>query len=593
MSPLSKLRSLLVKYELDAYLITSCEEFSSYKEAPLQLLMGFSGSNGFAIITQQIALLCTDGRYLLQAKHELNPSHSIFDLYSPTLPEDIQNAILSQSTDSMCTIGYNPKLVTQDFLQNTLITRLATANIMWKPIKENLLEIIQGKEKHVIKQKAEHFLLKYAGKTTKQKLSELLKNLDINADYLLLTSHASVCWLMNIRGRDAEYTPTICAYALIAKHTATIEVFCRDVDTISELFFDPQIAVSFHSLSTLNEKFSLISKTHKIQLDPITTPAWYVQNTLLPPLIKPDPCELLRACKNESEIRGMYQASLYDSIAICKFIAWLLDSVRNNTFVDELTAEKQILYFRQKQPEFVSPSFRTISAFKENAAIIHYNANAFSNKVISGTKQPNNGLYLIDSGGQYIYGTTDVTRTISIGTTFTQEERQNFTLVLKGHIHLANAKFPAATTGMQLDSLARYYLWQYGLDYKHGTGHGVGHFLSVHEGPHSISHCTKGGTAPLVHNMIVSIEPGYYKEEAYGIRIENLYAVQQSHFANFMGFEPLSLVPIDLKLVDFEILNDSEITWLKKYHKKVEEKIFPFLSDIEKGDLALLMQGVS
>ncbi|MBI1954086.1 MAG: M24 family metallopeptidase [Proteobacteria bacterium] len=316
---------------------------------------------------------------------------------------------------------------------------------------------------------------------------------------------------------------------------------------------------------------------------------------------KSDPILLLKARKNDAEIRGIISAHFYDSIAVCKFLAWLHLSLErtssgstqvknslsehddfHNDFLNEISASEQILRFRQECSSFMYPSFDTISALNENGALIHYHAKPQTNKALKSNTQSSN-LYLIDSGGQYSCGgTTDITRTVLIADTPGNEEKRNFTLVLKGHIHLAMAKFPIGTSGGHLDALARYYLWQYGLDYGHGTGHGIGHLLSVHEGPHGIS--PKETNVQLEAGMIVSIEPGYYKEGAYGIRIENVYMVVESQpqYKGFLEFQPLAFVPIDQKLIDWTFINNEEFLWLKRYNERIVSEIFPHLHEGQK-----------
>ena len=313
----------------------------------------------------------------------------------------------------------------------------------------------------------------------------------------------------------------------------------------------------------------VITQVKSITLDPDLTPV-YIQDLIKEKVtLKPDPITSLKACKSQVELNGIRMAHLRDGVALTKFLCWLETQQPGDH--TEITVANKLETFRQENDLYQGPSFPTISGYAEHGAIVHYRATEAS------AHQLGSGLLLVDSGGQYLDGTTDVTRTITLGEP-TIEQKTNYTLVLKGHITLAMSQFPTGTTGSQLDVLARFHLWQHGLDYDHGTGHGVGHYLNVHEGPQRISKA--GNNIALKPGMIISNEPGYYKAGAYGIRIENLVAVQrtnESYERDMLCFETLTLAPMDRRLIDETMLTSAEWQWLNAYHIKVRESLLPHL----------------
>jgi len=528
------------KNKINAYLIPSTDEFlNEYTPSHLRRLeyvTGFSGSYGIALISNTQNYLITDGRYLLQAKQELPKDFKIVEGISKV---DVQD---------MGKIGYDPML-----FSNATIAALKKQKLDLVPVEKNLVDSI-WQDRPVIHNRPALLLdKKYSGMDSSNKITNVIKRLNKDADYLLLTNPDSICWLLNVRGHDVPFTPVLLSYLLLSRRGKVI------------LFTDPRKVSHIKGLETkdigeIKKEFkSLIKSKHKIQFDPNRTPVWFSENGRERVITENDPIALPKACKNDVEIKGIKEAHLQDGIAVKKFISWLTKNVSKN--IDEIYASAKLLEVRNERNLFQYPSFETISAFGSNAAIVHYKPTAKTNKKIT-----KNGLYLIDSGGQYLNGTTDVTRTICFGKP-TSEQKRNYTLVLKGHIAIATAKFPEGTTGSQLDSLARQFLWQYGLDYKHGTGHGVGHFLAVHEGPQNISKVAS--SVPLQENMILSNEPGFYKAGEYGIRIENLVRVIKSKSKGFLEFETLTLVPIATNLIDKKLLTIQEINWVSEYNNKV------------------------
>ena len=414
--------------------------------------------------------------------------------------------------------------------------------------------------------------------STKRKL--ILQNLD--SDAMIITRPENLCWLLNIRAADVEFTPLLLAYAILFKN-GEIDLF---VDEKRFLTSDLKnlSKVNFIQANCFDLRIGVLrKKISKIQIDAASTNYWLyeclVKNNF-EIIAKTDPIELAKSQKNSVEISGAIKSHEADGLALTKFLFWLEKSVENGEEIDEISAAKKLLEFRQQNSAFLYPSFNSISAFASNGAVIHYCATPKTNKKISG-----NSLYLIDSGGQYFAnqandnfcGTTDVTRTIAIGKP-SAKMIENFTRVLKGHISLARAKFPAGTSGARLDALARFPLWQAQKDFDHGTGHGVGSFLSVHEGPCGIS---KRNTQPLLPGMILSNEPGFYENGKYGIRIENLMLVE-SIDEKFLRFKTLTLAPLDARLIDFKMLTYPEKKWLKNYHEEILEKLGDDLEEEEK-----------
>ena len=392
----------------------------------------------------------------------------------------------------------------------------------------------------------------------------------------LIFAADSVAWLLNIRGRDIPCLPLVLGFGLLRADGCML--FFTDPAKIPEGFAEhvgPGVEVLPEAAAA--ERFAELSG-HRVLADPVTANAW-CQLTLARAgaelIAVDDPVLLPKACKNPVEVQGMRDSHIRDGISEVRFLAWLDEEVAAGRLHTEGELSDQLFQFRSAGELFQDLSFDTISAAAGNAAMCHYN----HTNVEAASSLEINSLYLVDSGGQYLDGTTDITRTVAIGEP-NDEMKRRFTLVLKGHIALDQAVFPAGTTGSQLDILARQFLWQEGLDYDHGTGHGVGSFLSVHEGPQRIAKV--GNSYALAAGMVVSNEPGYYKDDSYGIRCENLVVVRESEATNSDGpqmleFEALTMVPFDTRLVDVKLLTDDELDWLNDYHAEVRSKIAPHL----------------
>lgn len=514
------------------------------EENQILALTGFSGSYAILFVTQSKSYLFVDGRYELQAKKEINTRQTdIVKLSEISFTEWLKKVFAKTAAK----IKYNPFLISIETL-NRLSETLPKAEFIADKNADKCL--IAKKAKVFIHQK------KYTGLTTKSKITALTEYIrQKKLDAYLITSAANVSWLFNLRSNALPYTPLFRAYALVEKN-GNYKIFSENTDY--------KDALSFKNLEKLLPAYTTLGA------DFSTTP---VQIKILTPQLKniPDKIEHLKSIKNSTELKGIRNAHLRDGVALTKFIYWLSKNYKEKT---ETEIGQKLLNFRKKELNFYSESFATIAGYAKNAAIVHYHATPNN----SATLKKNN-LLLVDSGGQYYDGTTDVTRTIALGIPTTEMIEKN-TLVLKAHIALASAVFPNKTRGSQLDLLARQPLLKYGLDYEHGTGHGVGFFSNVHEGPARIS-AHSFTDAPFQAGMITSIEPGYYKENAFGIRIENLYEVKTNKNPKWLNFSALTLAPIDKHLIDKYMLTQEEINWLNSYHKQVLLSLKKYLTKQE------------
>ncbi|MFK8772588.1 aminopeptidase family protein P, partial [Aeromonas caviae] len=431
-----------------------------------------------------------------------------------------------------------------------------------------------------------------AGQSSQAKREMLASDLRKRGlDAVLLTQAEPINWLLNLRGRDVERLPVVLGFAVLYANT-TMDFFV-DTDKIDCFAFSQHVGqdVSVYPIDKLGDVLQRIGEDQqKVLADPNTANAWtqlVMEEAGAILVAGQDPTMLPKACKNPVELAGMRAAHLRDGVAVTRFLAWLDRLIASGEFdgVDEGTLADQLEAFRHEQEHYVEPSFDTISALGPNAAMCHY-------RHTNGTPRAfgQDSIYLVDSGAQYLDGTTDITRTVKVGEV-TDEHRAMFTRVLQGHIALDQARFPRGTAGIQLDVLARMPLWQAGYNYDHGTGHGVGHFLSVHEGPQRIA--PKGSLVALQPGMVLSNEPGYYREDAFGIRCENLVVVTEQEARGeltMLGFERLTYVPFDIRLIDRSLLSPAEFRWINEYHAEVYRRLSPLL---EGEDLAWLEQATS
>lgn len=568
---LQKLRALISEQGGQGFLIPRTDAFQGEYVAPcderLAWLTGFTGSAGLAVILQDKAALFVDGRYTLQAHQQVDTS--LYEIHH--LVDEPADRWICENLKPQQKLLYDPWLHTVSQIGRWQKS-FKNSDVGLESVVSNPLDQLWIDRPELPSSLLKIHDIKFSGKSSQEKrqqIADFLKK--IEADGVLLSKSESIAWLYNIRGGDIPHTPVAHAFALFWADKST-DFFIDPRKVTGQITTHLGKEVRIHDISTLESFLEKLSKK-TIVLDPSIT-SIHLNSFLAGCLViyENDPCELPKSLKNDVELEGARQAHVRDGVAVTKFLAWLAKEVEEGHKLTEISASDQLANFRREQELFQDLSFETISGFGSNGAVVHYRATSESNKSL----KPNN-IYLLDSGGQYLDGTTDITRTIAIGQP-TEEQRENFTRVLKGHIALAMAVFPKGTTGSQLDVLARLPLWQAGLDYDHGTGHGVGSYLGVHEGPQRISKTPS--TTALQPGMILSNEPGYYKTNAYGIRIENLVAVVEAHELQFsersiLCFETLTLVPIDLTLVVSELLTSSEKEWLNTYHLRVRESLLP------------------
>ncbi|MGJ0845180.1 aminopeptidase P family protein [Tissierella praeacuta] len=577
---LKRLRSLMKDRGITAYIVNTADPHQSEYVADYYKsrvwISGFTGSAGTVVITQDEAILWTDGRYFIQAEKELKGSeYKLFKMAIPGFPTYTE--WLRDKLNSGDTLGFDGKVFAQSAVES-LENEFKEKDIKFIDEYDLVGEIWEDRP-NLPKGKVFIHDLKYTGKTGKEKVKEIRDEMKkSNADYFLIGSLDDIAWSYNIRGKDILYSPVVISYALISMDKAYLFIDKEKVNDEIEAFLKEN-GIEVFEYEEVIDFVKTISKESKVYLDKSRINRWLYKAI-------PSQCKIingmdittrLKGMKNSTEIRNQRNAYIKDGVALVKFLYWLDKSV-GNIPVTEMSAQEKLLEFRKEQEGFIEPSFGTISAYKENAAMMHYSASETSNAKIE-----KEGLYLVDSGGQYFDGTTDITRTVVMGS-ITEEEKRDFTLTLKGHINLGNARFLYGATGHSLDVLARYPLWQEGIDYKCGTGHGVGYLLNVHEGPHRIA--VVANTVVLEKGMIVSIEPGVYKAGSHGIRIENVVVVDEdikTDSGQFMKFETLSFVPIDLEGVEVSLLSENERIWLNEYHKQVFDKLSPYLNEEEKA----------
>lgn len=567
------LRGWMAQHKLDAIIVPHEDEYlgeyiPEHNER-LHWLTGFTGSAGAAVVTATSAAMFVDGRYTVQVGKQV--PNDLFE-YRHLIEEPYLDWLISEMPTGS-KVGFDPRMHSAQWLTNAqnklahhfdlVVMETNPIDVLWTdrpaPVVSDMRLMGQelvGEESHAKRQKIAQILIKN------------------NAESAVLTALDSICWLLNIRGLDVARLPVVLSHAIIHKD-ASIEFFL-DPARLTEGFNEhvgKDVRVH-HPDQLMTKLLELDSK--RVMLDPATSNAWMMltlQNANAKIIKASDPCALPKAAKNATEIAGMKACHIRDGAAMVNFLAWLDKQVASQAQLDEAILADTLYAFRKQDDTLADLSFDTISAAGSNAAMCHYN---HMNQPEPG-KLPMNSLYLVDSGGQYIDGTTDITRTVAIGD-ISKEMKQQFTLVLKGHISLDQARFPKGTCGHHLDIMARQYLWANGYDFDHGTGHGVGHFLNVHEGPQRIGK----GTNPvaLLPGMVLSNEPGYYRAEAFGIRIENLELVVDiptSGDMSMLGFESLTRCPIDTRAIDASLLTQTEIDWLNHYHEIVWNDVSPLV----------------
>jgi Xaa-Pro aminopeptidase len=585
---ITALRAAMAAAGLDAYLIPHGDEHRSEYPAPyaerLKWLTDFSGSAGMAIVMADKAAVFIDGRYTLQVRDQVD---GMLYAYRHLIDEPPQ-AWLTDVLKSGMKVGFDPKLHTAAGLARfqDAVTKTGATLV---PRADNLIDAIWTGQPSRPKAPAEVYPEKFAGRSSAEKRSLVAKVLVAEGmDAFVVSALDAIAWLFNIRGADGEFTPQVYGYALLF------------ADGRATLFMDPvKVTAEVRAHLTKGAPAVTLAPYDGLEAALKALPADAVNvgydreygSRWISDIIaaagkkgKPslDPSMGLKAPKHPAELEGVREAHVRDGAALTRFLAWLDEEGPKGTLT-EVTAADRLEAFRAESNLFRTPSFATICGAGANGAIVHYRAAPETAARIQADT-----VLLVDSGGQYLDGTTDVTRTVAIGKA-TPEQKHRFTLVLKGHIALGRARFVKGTSGSQLDALARHALWQEGLDYDHGTGHGVGTFLGVHEGPQRISKV--GNSVALEPGMVISNEPGYYKTGEYGIRIENLVAVREAKKPDgaekpLLEFETLTLAPIDLKMIETSLLDQVEKAWLNAYHAEVRAKLSPLVDEKTRAWLA-------
>ena len=574
MNKINQLRNILNQQNCDGYLIPKNDEyFGEYvpkNKDRLKFISGFTGSAGLALILKNKSYLFVDGRYTLQAKAEINKNFEICEI------PKIKPHYILKNLNKKITLGFDPKLFTSSTLKNIISNSL----IKPKPINNNLIDIIWKNKKKINNNKFYILEEKYHGENYLNKISKVCKFLKLkDIHYLLTTATENISWLLNIRGSDALYSPLTNGKILFNKNGKII--FFTNIKKIT-----PQIKKAFKKKVIFIKEELFVNylrkiKNSKILIDKKTCSFYYEKNIHSSNKLIDieDPIYLLKAIKNKTEISNAKIAHLFDGIALTKFIFWLKNNYKK-TKITEISAQNKLENYKKQNKDFLYPSFSTISGFAANGAIVHYRSSHKTSKTIKG-----NNLYLLDSGSQYFYGTTDVTRTIAIGE-ISNFKKKIYSNVLKGHIAVALYKINKSTLGKHIDRVARAPLLKLSHNYSHGTGHGVGYFLNVHEGPQGLSPFNNHKILP---GMILSNEPGFYKENDFGIRIENLIYCEKIN-GNHSKFVNLTMVPIDKDCINNKLFNKNEINWINNYHQKIFYILKPFMNDTE---LKLLTEACS
>jgi Xaa-Pro aminopeptidase len=575
---LQALREQLKADRLDGFVVPLTDEHmseyvGSYAQR-LAWLTGFQGSAGSAVVLPEEAAIFVDGRYTLQVRDQVDGRHWSYQ----SVPETSAADWLKVHAPDGGRIGYDPWLHTKDWVKKAR-EALAEKGAELVAVRRNPIDAVWADKPEPSKARLVVQPDSFAGKSSAAKRQEIADWLhEQKADAAVLSALDSIAWTFNVRGQDVEHTPVALSFALV-NEDGTADLFVASEKIGDEVRQHLGNGVRVHERDAFEPYLrSLAGKT--VIADPERAVAAIfeaLEKAGAKVVQKRDPAVLPKALKNRAEIEGHRAAQARDGAALSRFLHWIsVEAPKGN--VDELKAVERLQRFRQECGDLRDTSFDTISGAGPNGAIVHYHASKATNRPLE-----MNSIYLVDSGGQYPDGTTDVTRTVVIGTP-TAEMRDRFTRVLKGHVALARALFPEGTRGSQLDTLARQYLWRAGLDYAHGTGHGVGAYLAVHEGPQRISpvgSSQPGGDEPLRAGMFLSNEPGYYKTGEYGIRIENLVLVVPVDVAGaekkVLGFETLTFAPIDRNLIDLSLLTDEERHWVDDYHARVLEIVGPQL----------------
>ncbi len=572
---LSALREKMKENELHAWLTPGTDAHQSeYVPALWQRrawISGFTGSAGDVLITLDSGGLWTDGRYFVQAEQQLAGSGiRLMKMGRSDTPDMVD--FLAQRLEEGQSVGIDPRTMSHrqalSFKQ-----KVEQRGLKVRFMEDNLVDSIWDDQPELPDAPIRVHPLEFAGESVQDKLSRLRETMTKHkAEAHIITMLDAIAWLFNLRGSDVDFNPVFIAYAIVTMDKATLFIRPDKATTAVKEHLNGLVDIApYNRFGSALE--ALAATGRRIWIDGDTTNHWIVRHFRENPLVDaPCPVILFKAIKNQAELKGYKACHKRDGVAMVRFLHWLDNAVKEGG-ITEISAQEKLESFRRELDMYVGPSFATISSYKIHGAIIHYSATPESDIPL----EPES-IYLIDSGGQFLDGTTDITRTVALGPP-SDEEKERFTAVLKGHIDLMLTSFVEGTTGSALDVIARRPLWELGLNYNHGTGHGVGAHLGVHEGPQSINP-SKGFGVPLREGMLLSNEPGYYKDGAYGIRIENLVNVikdeqRSSEDCAFYTFDYATLCPIDLRCVNKNMMEQKHIDWLNAYHQKVWETLSP------------------
>ena len=579
---LAAFRQEMKKRQLSAFIVPSTDphsgEYVPEHWETRKWISGFTGSAGTAVITLSDAGLWTDSRYFIQAEEQLEGTG--ITLFKDRLPEtpsigEWLGSILKEG-DKVGIDGWVNSHQEAQGLYNELKTYGLSLESMTEDIFTTLWEDRPSMPQTPV------FILgeELTGASCTEKINRIREAISKNgASAIILSALDEIAWTLNLRGDDVHCNPVFISYLLISEEGYTLYILEEKItDKVRSYLKEHRVEIKTYP--SLAEDIRTFKEKHRgvLQISPLANEALYnLSSTYADAIVVPSPVALMKAVKNEIEQAGFRKAMERDGVALVKFLRWLEEAVPTGG-ESELSVDKKLYEFRAEQANFKGISFDTIAGYKEHAAIVHYEATPETDLPL----KPE-GLLLLDSGAQYLDGTTDITRTLPLGP-LTEEEKQDYTLVLKGHLQLQNAQFPAGTCGTQLDVLARSAMWKCGINYLHGTGHGIGHFLCVHEGPHQIR--MNHMPTLLEPGMIVTDEPGIYKAGRHGIRIENTLLIvpaQETEFGKFYKFEPLTLCPIAKEAIAICLLNDEELAWLNEYHQMVYDRLHPYLNEEEQA----------
>ena len=578
---LDKLRCLMALSDFDAYIIPGTDpHMGEYMPDFWQIrswFSGFTGSAGTIVVTTNFAGLWTDSRYFLQAEAELEGSGiELVKLVVPHTPEHIDWIYKNLPVGSR--VGVDGNMISVDSVRS--IRNIFARKQMELVTNEDLISPLWTDRPPIPLNPVLKHDVEFSGSSRRDKIEHVRAEMSrLGVTHHLITSLDDIAWFLNLRGTDIQFNPLFVSYVLVDLQTTTMFVNETKVDQVlaEEMLVD---GVTISAYDEIVEALSKLVKGDKLLLAPgkVNQALFDAIPTTVAIVEGANPTTLLKSIKNATEIGHLYQTMVYDGIALVKFFYWL-DKNIGKIKITEISASDKLEELRSEQPVFMGLSFCTIAGYAAHGAIVHYDPTPETDVEL----KPE-GIFLLDSGGQYLSGTTDVTRTVTLGMP-TEEEKRDFTLALKGTISLSDAIFPEGTKGYQLDALARIALWKNGINFGHGTGHGVGFFLNVHEGPQSISPNAAGPASHvMMKGMVTSVEPAMYRIGKHGIRTENLVLCVphlENEFGAFLKFDTLTLCPIDRKLIEVSLLDKSELDWLNSYHANVYERISPFLTKVE------------